>query len=109
MSAIVARVAYALRVASGTPLPPPVFHQRYLSGMEYDDPDDFELGDGTADTEATVHCPHCGEPVEIAVDPGSGSSQEYVEDCQVCCRPWRVHVAFDADGHAWVDVAPLDE
>ena len=49
--------------------------------------EDFPLGDGTADTEATVVCPYCGEENEIAVDPGSGDSQEYIEDCQVCCRP----------------------
>ena len=76
--------------------------------MEYDDPDDFDLGDGTADTETTVSCPYCGEPVEIAVDPGSGATQEYVEDCQVCCQPWLVHVHFDAGGRVSVDVSPLD-
>lgn len=77
--------------------------------MEYHDPDDFDLGDGTADTEATVTCPHCGEENVISVDPGSGASQQYVEDCQVCCRPWSVHVSFDADGEAWVEVEQLDE
>lgn len=77
--------------------------------MEFDDPEEFDLGDGTADTETTVTCPHCGEEVEIAVDPGSGAAQEYVEDCEVCCRPWNVHVTFDAEGHAEVEVSPLDE
>lgn len=77
--------------------------------MEYHDPDDFDLGDGTADTEATVTCPHCGEENVISVDPGSGASQQYVEDCQVCCRPWSVRVSFDADGEAWVEVDQLDE
>ncbi|MDQ3222213.1 MAG: CPXCG motif-containing cysteine-rich protein [Gemmatimonadota bacterium] len=41
---------------------------------------------------------------EIALDPGSGSQQEYVEDCQVCCRPWRVAVHYQADGTAQVSV-----
>jgi len=50
----------------------------------------FPLGDGTADTGATVHCPCCGEAVEIALDPGSGTRQAYVEDCEVCCRPFEV-------------------
>ena len=77
--------------------------------MEFDDPEEFDLGDGTADTETTVTCPHCGEEVEIAVDPGSGAAQEYVEDRQVCCRPWNVHVTFDDEGHAEVEVSPLDE
>ena len=38
----------------------------------------FPLGDGTADTGATVVCPYCGQAVEIALDPGSGARQEYV-------------------------------
>jgi len=28
--------------------------------------DEFPLGDGSAETEATVLCPYCGEPNEIA-------------------------------------------
>ena len=67
---------------------------------EYDWPDESVL-----ESEAEVECPHCGETVSIRVDPGSGTSQEYVEDCPVCCRPWRVRVEYDPDGSAevWVD------
>ena len=68
---------------------------------------EFPLGDGTADIEATVLCPYCGEAVLIAIDPGSGESQEYVEDCQVCCQPWRVTVMYH-EGVADVSLAPLD-
>lgn len=77
-----------------------------------DDPaleDDFPMGDGVADVSAEVHCPYCGEPVEIALDPGSGSQQHYVEDCQVCCQPWRVSVYYDEEGQADVQVTPEDE
>ena len=56
--------------------------------------EEFPLGDGTAEIGAVVCCPYCGEINEIALDPGSGSIQEYVEDCQVCCRPWRVTVRY---------------
>ena len=70
--------------------------------------DDFPLGDGTADTDATVTCPYCAEAVNIGVDPGSGASQEYVEDCPVCCNPWQVRVSFDADGLAHVELEALD-
>ena len=74
-----------------------------------DDPiDDFPLGDGTADTSASVVCPYCGQENEIAVDPGSGASQEYIEDCQVCCRPWRVVVAYDETGAAHVHIEASD-
>ena len=73
--------------------------------MTGDDLDaDFPLGDGTADTEAVIHCPHCGEPNDVALDPGSGEDQEYVEDCQVCCRPWLIYVRYGRDGRAEVEV-----
>ena len=70
---------------------------------------DFPLGDGTADMATTVDCPWCGEPVEIALDPGSGGEQEYVEDCAVCCRPWRVRVHYGRSGAADVSIEPLGE
>ncbi|GAC1517090.1 MAG: hypothetical protein NVS1B4_15980 [Gemmatimonadaceae bacterium] len=70
--------------------------------------DDFPLGDGTADTSASVICPYCGEEGEIALDPGSGAAQQYVEDCGVCCRPWIVSVTYLADGSAAVSTDPSD-
>jgi hypothetical protein len=60
----------------------------------------------TWDSEAEVSCPHCGEPVTIAIDPAGGAVQTYVEDCQVCCRPWQVHVSYDDHGAADVWVEP---
>lgn len=72
-----------------------------------DDPfeDEFPLSDGTADTEAAVHCPWCGAPGVIALDPGSGTAQEYVQDCETCCRPWTVQVTYDASGRASVELS----
>jgi hypothetical protein len=55
-----------------------------------------------------VRCPYCGEMIEIGLDPGGGASQEYVEDCQVCCRPWRVFVAYGPEGGADVTVEAED-
>ncbi len=70
--------------------------------------DDFPLGDGTADTAAVVSCPYCGEIAEIAIDPGSGARQDYVEDCPVCCQPWRVRVRYTPEGTADVVVEMTD-
>ncbi len=70
--------------------------------------DEFPLGDGTADTSASALCPCCGEAVEIALDPGSGARQEYVEDCPVCCQPWRVRVRYTPGGVATVTLDPAD-
>ena len=37
-----------------------------------------------------TYCPHCGEMIELVIDPSE--DQEYIEDCQVCCRPMMVCV-----------------
>lgn len=68
----------------------------------------FPLGDGTADGAAVVTCPYCGEDVEITLDPGGEEEQEYVEDCEVCCRPWSVTVHYGAGGAADVRVERLE-
>lgn len=75
---------------------------------EADLDEDFPIGDGTAETEAIVTCPYCGESTEVALDPGSGNDQEYIEDCQVCCRPILMYVKFGRDGRAEVDVYASD-
>jgi hypothetical protein len=69
---------------------------------------DFPLGDGTAEVGASAVCPHCGEAVSLSLDPGSGDRQEYVEDCEVCCRPWTVRVRYGKNGAAHVTLAALD-
>ena len=37
-------------------------------------------------TESTIHCPYCGEPNRVLLDPQE-AGQSFIEDCQVCCRP----------------------
>ena len=71
--------------------------------------DEFAVGDGVADLSGLVSCPYCGESVEITLDPGSGANQQYIEDCQVCCRPWVVSVSYDEDGTAHVFVDASDD
>lgn len=46
----------------------------------------------------SVHCPYCGETFETEIDV-SGGSQEYIEDCYVCCRPivFRIEVGVDGE------------
>jgi len=72
------------------------------------DDDEFALGDGTADSEATVSCPYCGASNDIALDAGGGADQDYVQDCEICCRPWRLRVLFGPEGHAHVSAELLD-
>ena len=52
-------------------------------------------------TEKPIGCPYCGETITILVDD-SLPEQDYVEDCQVCCRPIVLNVSVDSDGDAAV-------
>lgn len=71
--------------------------------------DDEETADDSSlETEAEVRCPHCGEAVTLDLDPGGGKTQTYVQDCEVCCRPWQVSVWYHAGGGAEVELQPLE-
>ena len=41
--------------------------------------------------EQAIHCPSCAEPITILIDASAGS-QDYIEDCQVCCRPLQIRL-----------------
>jgi hypothetical protein len=38
-----------------------------------------------------VTCPYCGEQVAVYVEPDTRGT--FVQDCEVCCNPWRVRVS----------------
>lgn len=42
-----------------------------------------------------LDCPYCGEAIQIVVDC-SIPEQEYIEDCQVCCRP--INICTNIEG-----------
>ena len=58
--------------------------------------------------EVEIECPYCGERITLLVDCSAGS-QEYIEDCQVCCRPITVYVTVDEEGLPQVEVRRDDE
>lgn len=39
-------------------------------------------------------CPYCWQQISMLLDL-SVKEQTYVEDCEVCCRPIRVHYAVE--------------
>ena len=45
--------------------------------------------------EASYICQACGEEIVIPIDLSAGTSQQYVEDCPVCCRANVIHVRVD--------------
>ena len=74
---------------------------------EFDDDDEETLA--RIDDVQDVECPYCGALNEITIDPSGGASQSYVEDCQVCCRPWEVQVTIDEEGKVGIELSTENE
>jgi hypothetical protein len=53
-------------------------------------------------------CAGCGEWIETFVDESGGAHQNYVEDCQVCCKPNVLDVRWSPAEHAFVVHAELE-
>ena len=69
---------------------------------------DPDFDEESADLVGVVVCPYCGETNEIALDPDGGAFQDYVEDCQVCCRPWHLRVTYSPGGVADITADAMD-
>jgi hypothetical protein len=54
-----------------------------------------------------VQCPYCGQGFEVLVDC-SVEHQEYIEDCEVCCRPVTLLVDVADDGSVQVQTISED-
>jgi hypothetical protein len=52
-----------------------------------------------------VTCPYCGEEADIYLEPDVTGS--FIQDCEVCCNPWRVRVVGSGDDRS-VDVGRAD-
>jgi hypothetical protein len=52
-----------------------------------------------------VVCPYCGERIDIHVEADVRGS--FVQDCEVCCNPWRVRLYGSGDERR-IDVRRAD-
>ncbi len=55
--------------------------------------------------EFSVTCPYCGEQVVIYLEPDVRGT--FVQDCEVCCNPWRVRVRGTGENRS-VDIGRAD-
>lgn len=58
--------------------------------------------------EAGFECAGCGEWNRTSVDESAGSRQQYVEDCQVCCKPNLLSISYDRAAQAFAISAELE-
>lgn len=47
------------------------------------------------ETSTKFVCAFCGAENVIEVDVSVGLVQEFIEDCEVCCRPNKLRITFD--------------
>jgi DNA-directed RNA polymerase subunit RPC12/RpoP len=52
--------------------------------------------------EASYICDSCGEEIVIPIDLSAGATQQYVEDCPVCCHPIILRIDVDESGDVHV-------
>jgi Cysteine-rich CPXCG len=57
---------------------------------------------------AGFQCAGCGEWNEIVVDESAGQRQQYVEDCQVCCKPNLLSIVWDGQSEEFFISAELE-
>ena len=56
--------------------------------------------------ESRIYCPYCGESIEVLLKPEDVGA-DYIEDCQVCCRPIEFRLREDAGG--WLEAEVRSE
>ena len=57
--------------------------------------------------ETSVDCPYCGENITLVLDL-SVTSQNYIEDCFVCCQPMQVRYSAENGELINISVASTD-
>jgi hypothetical protein len=57
------------------------------------------------DDSFVVTCPYCGEQIDLYIEPDVRGT--FVQDCEVCCNPWRVRV-YRSNGERHVDLRRAD-
>lgn len=55
-----------------------------------------------AEEDVTVQCPFCFEYIQVRIDLTAGETQEFVYDCEVCCRP--IDICVTQSGNGQVEV-----
>ena len=48
-------------------------------------------------THSNITCPYCYSAFSTEIDITAGS-QDYYEECQICCNPIQLFIHIDADG-----------
>jgi hypothetical protein len=53
-------------------------------------------------------CPYCGEKLSLQIDIAGGNRQEFIQDCEVCCRPIMIQLEVKAGEVSSFSAEPSD-
>ena len=42
-------------------------------------------------------CPYCGVELSVRLDLSGGRRQQFVQDCETCCKPIHIQVEFEGE------------
>ncbi len=59
-------------------------------------------------TEKSIGCPYCGETIKVLIEP-TDMGQQYIEDCQVCCKPINFTISESMNGELTLSVYSEDD
>ena len=59
-------------------------------------------------TEYFFNCPHCWDKISMLIDT-SISSQNYIEDCEICCNPIEINYTTLENEIAYFDAKSIDQ
>ncbi len=52
-----------------------------------------------------VTCPKCFENILIQIDKSTGNNQDFIYDCEVCCRPLNIRLNLSGNEIQNIDVS----
>ena len=62
----------------------------------------------TSEEEINFLCPYCNENISMAFNQYNGA-QQYIEDCEVCCRPIEISYQIEDYRVTQLEIKRLDE
>lgn len=58
--------------------------------------------------ELVIQCPYCGEYITVVADRAN-AAQDYIEDCEVCCRPITLALSVSDKGELSIEASDENE
>lgn len=78
----------------------------WLDGNDLDEDAQQRRRGGDSQIEGSYICDWCGEEIVVPLDLSQGNSQEYVEDCPVCCNANIIKVLVSSSGSVSIWAEP---